>query len=78
MALALLGAGCAAHFGKFYRRLGRRPPFRGRHLAASLAAVPAIVVTGDAAKMCGFPVGLFERATGAAGPRSSTQSGQDV
>lgn len=74
-ALVLLAAGCATHFGKFYRRLARRPPFSGRsQLAAALATLPAIVVTGDIAKMCGFPVGLLERAAGRVGPPETDKS----
>ena len=59
LALAL---GVGVHLGRYYRRLWRRPPeggFGARLAAAAL--VPAIVVTGDVAKMHGYPRGLIER-----------------
>ena len=65
--LALL-AGMAVYFSKFYRRLWRIPPARTWAQAVAAAAlVPVIVVTGDVAKMIGYPVGLYQRAR-AGGP----------
>lgn len=56
-----LTAGAAAYLGKFYRRIARRPPAPGARQAAAAALVPVIVVTGDLAKMLGYPLGLLER-----------------
>lgn len=60
--LGLLTALTAVYMKKFYLRLYRLPPSRsarGRTLCALL--VPPIVVTGDVAKMVGYPIGRFER-----------------
>jgi glycosyltransferase involved in cell wall biosynthesis len=57
-----LGAGFVAYMQKFWRRVLRMPPADGPPLAAALALVPVIVVTGDVAKMIGYPVGRLERA----------------
>jgi glycosyltransferase involved in cell wall biosynthesis len=56
-----LAGGAAVHFGRFYRRLARWSPAHGAELAAAAALVPVIVVTGDLAKMIGYPLGLLER-----------------
>ena len=60
--VALLG-GFVAYMQKFWRRLLRLPPADGVALAGALALVPVIVVTGDVAKMAGYPVGRWQRAT---------------
>ena len=62
LALAL---GMTAHLGKYARRVHRRPPSTsvGGQLTG-LAFSPVIVVTGDIAKMLGYPLGLYERAVG--------------
>jgi glycosyltransferase involved in cell wall biosynthesis len=58
----VLLAGAGVHFGKFYRRVWHRRPAQGPgEWARTLALVPVIVVTGDVAKMAGYPLGLFER-----------------
>jgi glycosyltransferase involved in cell wall biosynthesis len=60
----LLG-GIGFHLKPYATRLLRRPPHTGRGgNAMALVALPAIVVTGDVAKMIGYPVGRFERAIG--------------
>lgn len=61
----VLAAGMAFHFGRHVRRVLRRPV--SERLVEQLAALtltPAIVMTGDMAKMIGYPIGLYERATG--------------
>jgi glycosyltransferase involved in cell wall biosynthesis len=63
-AAAALAAGVGAHVGKHVRRVVRHRPFATyRATAAALAAVPLVVVTGDLAKMAGYPVGSWERLT---------------
>jgi GT2 family glycosyltransferase len=62
LAAIAIAVGAAVYLSKFYRRVARIPPAGG--IAARLAAwtlVPVIVVTGDLAKMVGYPVGRFER-----------------
>lgn len=63
--LPILGVGCALHLRKFVRRVVDRPPLPGAAgRALSLAVVPVVVVSGDLAKMVGYPVGLAERGLG--------------
>jgi glycosyltransferase involved in cell wall biosynthesis len=72
-AALLLLAGVGIHLRPYAARLARRPPHSGRTAnGLAFVALPAIVVTGDVAKMIGYPVGLAERATGCA--RSPTRS----
>ncbi len=60
---ALLAVGAAAHFSRFARRAWRLRASRGTlETLATLALLPFVVVTGDVAKMIGYPLGLFERA----------------
>jgi glycosyltransferase involved in cell wall biosynthesis len=62
VARAALAAGMAGHFGTFARRLWRHRPFGDLpRMAAATALVPVVVVTGDVAKMLGYPVGVRER-----------------
>lgn len=62
---AILATGMAYHFGPYVRRVVRQPvSTKVVDQLAALALAPAIVVTGDVAKMLGYPVGCFERATG--------------
>jgi cellulose synthase/poly-beta-1,6-N-acetylglucosamine synthase-like glycosyltransferase len=69
IARVALAAGMAFHFGRHLRRVVRRPVSeRPLEQLAALALTPAIVATGDAAKMLGYPVGLYERATGRVRP----------
>ena len=59
---ALLALGGAAYCATPVRRL--LPWLRGlapREVATALALVPLIRLTGDLAKMCGYPVGVFWR-----------------
>jgi GT2 family glycosyltransferase len=59
---ALLAVGAVLYFGKFYRRVLRRASTLGAvDTLAAILWVPLIVVTGDLAKMAGYPVGRFER-----------------
>jgi len=59
----LLGALASVYMRKFYARLLRRPPFeRRRDVLLCMLVTPAVVVTGDVAKMAGYPIGLIERA----------------
>jgi glycosyltransferase involved in cell wall biosynthesis len=61
-ALGPLIAGGSIYLGKFARRLRRMPPDDRRlSLTAAYALMPLIVVTGDVAKMAGYPVGVLER-----------------
>jgi glycosyltransferase involved in cell wall biosynthesis len=61
-ALGPLVFGGSIYLGKFARRLRRMPPDDRRlSRAAAYALMPLIVVTGDLAKMAGYPVGLLER-----------------
>jgi glycosyltransferase involved in cell wall biosynthesis len=64
----LLAGGTAAHFAKFVRRIWRHRPFSPAGMLAATAAVPVVVVTGDVAKMVGYPIGSFERLTGRVRP----------
>ena len=62
-ALPLLLAGAAAHHSKFARRLLRIPASEDPlEQAMAFAMLPAVVVTGDVAKMAGYAVGCWERA----------------
>lgn len=64
-ARALLTAGMAVHFAPYLRRVRRRPVSKSRvDQLAALAMTPVVVVTGDVAKMVGYPVGVYERTTG--------------
>ena len=57
-----LVAGGAAYMQKFVRRLWERRPFESiPRMAAATLAIPAIVATGDVAKMIGYPLGRWER-----------------
>lgn len=59
--IALLAMGTATYFGKFWRRAwSRRGTLLDRPIR-SLFLTPAVVVTGDIAKMVGYPVGLAWR-----------------
>ncbi|MGZ4316389.1 MAG: glycosyltransferase [Gaiellaceae bacterium] len=59
----LLGAGMAMHFAPYLRRVRRRPVSESRiGQLAALSLTPVVVVTGDLAKMSGYPVGVYERA----------------
>ena len=61
-ARVLLTAGIAFHMKRFFGRVIDEKPYgdsRGR--LAAFAMVPVIVVTGDVAKMLGYPRGLWER-----------------
>jgi glycosyltransferase involved in cell wall biosynthesis len=58
----LLALGVFFHMRKFGARLAGRPPLEGpAGQLASFALLPVIVVTGDVAKMVGYPQGLIER-----------------
>ena len=59
-ARAALVLGMAGYFSKFARRLRVLPGGAGER-AVAWALMPAIVVTGDVAKMLGYPLGLYER-----------------
>jgi glycosyltransferase involved in cell wall biosynthesis len=68
-AALLLLSGVGFHLRPYAARLARRPPHAGWVAnGLAFAALPAIVVTGDVAKMVGYPVGLFERAARRARP----------
>jgi glycosyltransferase involved in cell wall biosynthesis len=57
-----LALGVALHLAPFARRVRDERPVAGPlEMAAAYALVPAIVVTGDVAKMTGYPQGLWER-----------------
>jgi len=57
-----LAAGGAAYLSKFWRRVRRMPPAETEAgNVAALALMPVIVVTGDVAKMFGYPLGRLER-----------------
>jgi glycosyltransferase involved in cell wall biosynthesis len=65
LALVPLVGGVVIHLWPYGTRLVRHPPHADRvSTALAFAALPAIVVTGDVAKMIGYPLGRFERATG--------------
>jgi glycosyltransferase involved in cell wall biosynthesis len=59
-ARAALLIGTAAYFSKFARRLRLLSGGAGER-ALGLALMPAVVITGDVAKMLGYPLGLYER-----------------
>jgi len=62
LAALALGAGAAVHLGPYGIRLWRHRPFPGlREMIAASCLVPVVVVTGDLAKMAGYPVGRVER-----------------
>jgi cellulose synthase/poly-beta-1,6-N-acetylglucosamine synthase-like glycosyltransferase len=62
VALLALALGVAFHFRKFARRIRNKPPGRGFLLSvAGFLLIPLVVVSGDIAKMIGYPLGLFER-----------------
>jgi glycosyltransferase involved in cell wall biosynthesis len=59
---APLGAGFAAYASQCVRRVRDERPFDTRlGMAAAYALVPVVLVAGDAAKMIGYPQGLWER-----------------
>jgi cellulose synthase/poly-beta-1,6-N-acetylglucosamine synthase-like glycosyltransferase len=57
--VALIG-GLTAYFAKFERRVWRHLGW-GDELAVAAPLVPLVVVTGDVAKMLGYPVGRLRR-----------------
>jgi glycosyltransferase involved in cell wall biosynthesis len=58
----VLAMAAGLHLAKFYRRVLRQAATLGvRRMLPALLLVPLIVVTGDLAKMAGYPVGRFER-----------------
>ncbi|HEY5976339.1 MAG TPA: glycosyltransferase [Solirubrobacterales bacterium] len=62
LARVLLAIGFVLHMRKFAARLNERPPLEGpTGQLASYGLLPVIVVTGDVAKMIGYPQGLIER-----------------
>jgi glycosyltransferase involved in cell wall biosynthesis len=62
MAYVVLAAGFASYVQKFYRRAWRHRARGGlRALAGPALLLPVIVITGDIAKMIGYPVGSYER-----------------
>jgi glycosyltransferase involved in cell wall biosynthesis len=56
--LAPLVAAAAFYLSKFWRRVWRARSEFGDRLLLGLALVPVIVISGDLAKMVGYPVGL--------------------
>jgi GT2 family glycosyltransferase len=72
LALVPLVGGTGIHLRPYFARLRRRPPHAARlRNGLAIAALPAIVVAGDVAKMIGYSFGRFERAVGrVASPRS--------
>lgn len=61
-AWSILAACAPAYLRRFYRRLVRLPPWHnGREAILAVGLTPIIVVTGDCAKMLGYPRGLLER-----------------
>lgn len=58
LAIGLLGAGALAYMQKFFRRVIQRRAQYGRSWPLAVALVPIIVVSGDIAKMVGYPRGL--------------------
>jgi glycosyltransferase involved in cell wall biosynthesis len=79
LAWIALAAGFLLYARKFHVRLRRRPPGRGVWSAlASRALLPMIMITGDVAKMTGYPVGLLrgrrhERQSPGPGDRRQSQ-----
>jgi GT2 family glycosyltransferase len=60
--LGLLAAGFAAYARRCFRRVHEEQPFDTRlGMAAAYALVPVVLIVGDAAKMIGYPQGLWER-----------------
>ncbi len=60
--LGVLAAGFGAYAGKYFRRVHQERPFpTPAGMAAAYALVPVVMVTGDVAKMIGYPQGLWER-----------------
>lgn len=60
--LGLVGLGVAAYTRAPLRRLRRRAPaLAARELVETAALIPAIRLTGDLAKMAGYPVGVLRR-----------------
>jgi GT2 family glycosyltransferase len=58
-------AGVVAHLAPYVRRVVRRPPEPGvSGRLYGLALVPVVVITGDVAKMLGYPVGVLLRRRG--------------
>ncbi|WP_281277777.1 glycosyltransferase [Myceligenerans xiligouense] len=57
----LLALGFLGYCAKFFRRAWRRRPPGVRATLRLILAVPAVVVTGDLAKMAGYPVGAAWR-----------------
>lgn len=51
----------ALYVRKFEVRVMRRTPLLGRHTVLAAAVAPIIVITGDVAKMVGYPVGVVNR-----------------
>ncbi len=61
-ALLILSVGMAVYWSKFVRRIRRFPPEPGSWgMLKALGLLPIIVVTGDLAKMVGYPIGRWER-----------------
>ncbi len=61
-AAAVIGLGAAAYLRTPVRRLARRRRLvSAREFTVALAALPGLRVTGDVAKMAGYPVGLWWR-----------------
>jgi glycosyltransferase involved in cell wall biosynthesis len=57
--------GVAGYMSKFYNRfLGHFPSESSIVIAKSFSLIPLFVLVGDAAKMCGYPWGNFQRITG--------------
>ena len=61
-AFAIVAGLACIHLSKFALRLVRRPVSKNRlSQLGSLLLMPLIVVTGDVAKMVGYPVGVCQR-----------------
>lgn len=63
VAWILLAIGMGIYFSVFVRRVLKRRGWLGAHLGLALLLVPVVVVTGDFAKMIGYPVGVRWRRT---------------
>lgn len=62
LARALLATGMALHFKRYIGRVFDEQPYRGPvGCIRAFALVPVVVITGDVAKMLGYPRGVFER-----------------
>ena len=60
--LGIAAAGFAAYASKYVRRVRQERPFGSRAgMAFAYGLVPVVMVTGDVAKMLGYPQGLWER-----------------